>query len=312
MIWFGGAVAAAATVTAESAPGAAADALTASIEQRVNAATEPLLTPGLALPSATAYRDRVRTEIWTEVWPDAAGKAETRTVTGELWTATIQASLDQHKAVFLPGRAAPYYLDRPIVLSSGCRLLADPRAEIRLKPGTSTCMVRNEHVAGFQDRPVPADLQPDTDILIQGCIWTTLATMPGQDNGNARGRADSTDSVPGCHGVILLQNVQRAVIRILQRYLAPEETTRAAPRPGSPTIRRTTRVNPGADGDSNHGRAHSNPHRRRAGSRGDALRHRQQGRRAGRRRLRAGRQRAGHGDDHSGARRLGLGEECRE
>jgi hypothetical protein len=215
MIWFGGAVAAAATVTAESAPGAAADALTASIEQRVNAATEPLLTPGLALPSATAYRDRVRTEIWTEVWPDAAGKAETRTVTGELWTATIQASLDQHKAVFLPGRAAPYYLDRPIVLSSGCRLLADPRAEIRLKPGTSTCMVRNEHVAGFQDRPVPADLQPDTDILIQGGIWTTLATMPGQNNGNGRGRADSTDSVPGCHGVILLQNVQRAVVRDL-------------------------------------------------------------------------------------------------
>ena len=215
MIWLGVMVAAAAAGIAAPANAVAADALTASIEQRVNASTGPLLTPGLALPSATAYRDRVRTESWTEVWPDAAGKAETRTVTGELWTAAIQASIDQHKAVFLPGREAPYYLDGPIVLRSGCRLIADAKAEIRLKPGTSTCMVRNEHVVGFQDRPVPADLLPDTDILIQGGIWTPLATMPGQNNGNGRGRADSTDSVPGCHGVILLQNVQRMVVRNL-------------------------------------------------------------------------------------------------
>ena len=37
-------------------------------------------------------------------------------------------------------------------------------------------MVRNENVAGFADQPVPADTKPDTDIAIEGGIWTTLAT----------------------------------------------------------------------------------------------------------------------------------------
>ncbi|MCX6970699.1 MAG: hypothetical protein NTV93_11210 [Verrucomicrobia bacterium] len=152
---------------------------------------------------------------WTEVWPDADGKPQKRDVVGELWNAAIQVALDQSGGVRLPKQDQPYYLDRPIILRSGQHLVADPLAEIRLKPGTNTCMVRNEQIVGFQDRAVPADLQPDHDIVIQGGIWTTLATMPSESNGNNRGRADADDSVPGCHGVILLQNVERVVVRDL-------------------------------------------------------------------------------------------------
>ncbi|OGV62439.1 MAG: hypothetical protein A3K19_33305 [Lentisphaerae bacterium RIFOXYB12_FULL_65_16] len=208
MIWLGVMLAAATAAAGDNA-------LAASVENRVRAATEPLLAAPPASPSAVDFHDQVRPGTWTEVWPGADGKSETRTVNGEIWTAAIQAALDRHKSVFLPAREQPYYLDAPIVLSSGCRLLADAKAEIRLKPGTNTCMVRNAHVAGFQDRPVPAELQPDTDIFIQGGVWTTLATTPRESNGNRRGRADSKDSIPGCHGVILLQNVQRVVVRDL-------------------------------------------------------------------------------------------------
>ena len=60
-------------------------------------------------------------------------------------------------------------------MKSGQKLTADAKAEIRLKPGTNTCMVRNENIVGFADKPVPEDTQPDTDITIEGGIWTTLA-----------------------------------------------------------------------------------------------------------------------------------------
>lgn len=205
MIWLGMMVAASGVTVAGSG------ALAESIRLRVSAATEQLVPP----PAVPARAELVRTASWTEVWPDAAGKPEARVVTGEIWTAAIQATLDEHRSVFLPARSTPYYLDAPLVLRSGYRLLADPHAEIRLRPGINTCMVRNEHIAGFQDRPVPAELQPDRDILVQGGTWTTLATLPGESNGNQRGRADAADSVPGCHGVILLQNVERVAVRNL-------------------------------------------------------------------------------------------------
>lgn len=197
----------------------AGDALAKQIRQRVETATSGVLERVADAREKAAkaqdFKDLVTTGQWTEVWPGKDGKPETREVTGEVWNAAIQAALGKSGGVILPKQDNPYYLDGPIVLKPGQFLIADPDAEIRLKPGSNTCMVRNEHVVGFQDRPVPAELQPDTDILIQGGIWTTLATMPGQSNGNGSGRADVTDSVPGCHGVILLQNVQRVVVRNL-------------------------------------------------------------------------------------------------
>ena len=49
---------------------------------------------------------------------------------------------------------------------------------------------------------MPADLQPDTDIHIEGGIWTTLATTVSS-NGNELGRSSKENPVFGTHGVIL-------------------------------------------------------------------------------------------------------------
>jgi hypothetical protein len=98
----------------------------------------------------------LRTETWTENWPNASGATETRTVTAEVWTQAFQADLDADGKLHIPARDEPYYLDGPIVMKSGQKLTADAKAEIRLKPGTNTCMVRNEHIIGFADKPVPA------------------------------------------------------------------------------------------------------------------------------------------------------------
>lgn len=159
------------------------------------------------------FRPLVRTATWVEKWPGRDGRLEARQVTGELWTEALQAALDRQGSVRIPARNQPYYLDAPIVLRSGQSLFADPAAEIRLQPGTGTCMVRNERLAGFASAPVPAGLEPDTDLLVEGGIWTTLATAPAETNGNARGASAKAQPVPGTHGVILLQNVRRATVR---------------------------------------------------------------------------------------------------
>ncbi|MFM9148005.1 MAG: alpha/beta hydrolase fold domain-containing protein, partial [Verrucomicrobiota bacterium] len=169
--------------------------------------------PVLAAKKLSDLQSLVRKETWNEQWPDASGKAEARKVTSEVWTQAMQASLDAQGTLHIPARPQPYYLDGPLVLKSGQKLSADPTAEIRLKPGTSTCMVRNEHIVGFADKPVLEDTQPDTDITIEGGIWTTLANGAKDNNGNQRGASSKKNPVPGTHGVILLHNVRNVTVR---------------------------------------------------------------------------------------------------
>ena len=100
------------------------------------------------------------------------------------------------------------------MLPSGATIVADPEAEIRLVPGVNTCIVRNANLVGFATGPVPADTQPNTDISIEGGIWsTTLATTPDAPQGNVRGGSGRKPPVPGAHGVILLHNVRRVRVR---------------------------------------------------------------------------------------------------
>ena len=169
------------------------------------------------IPSAkklSDFQQLVRTETWTEKWPDASGKAETRNVTAELWTQAMQATLDAQGTLHIPARAQPYYLDGPLVLKSGQKLSADPTAEIRLKPDSNTCLVRNKHVVTLNTKPAPADLALDTDITIEGGIWTTLATAVA-NHGNERGQSSKANPAFGTHGVILLQNVRRISVKNL-------------------------------------------------------------------------------------------------
>jgi len=163
----------------------------------------PLASLQAAVRPLSDFQNLVHAESWIENRPDAVGQSESRTVTAEVWTKAMQAVLDAQNTVHIPARAQPYYLDEPLVLKSGQKLTADPNAEIRLKPGCNTCMVRNEHIVGFADQSVPADTKPDTDITIEGGIWTTLPTGDKAANGNMRGASSKQNPVPGTHGVTL-------------------------------------------------------------------------------------------------------------
>jgi acetyl esterase/lipase len=170
--------------------------------------------PTLAVRKLSDFQHLVRSEKWTERWPDASGNAETRDVTAEVWTQAMQATLDAQGTLHIPAREKPYYLDGPLVLKSGHTLSADPSAEIRLKPGSNTCMVRNEQVIALNAQPVPSDLQLDTHITIGGGIWTTLATAVAH-HGNERGQSAKVNPAFGTHGVILLQNVRGVTVKNL-------------------------------------------------------------------------------------------------
>ena len=172
----------------------------------------PLDGVSAAEQSLSSFHSLIRSETWTENWPDASSKVETRIVAAEVWTQAVQAALDAHGEVHIPAREQPYYLDGPLILKSGQKLTADPKAEIRLTPGCNTCMVRNEHVVTMNKKPVPADLPLDTDISIEGGIWTTLANEVST-NGNERGHSSKENPVFGTHGVILLQNVRRVLVK---------------------------------------------------------------------------------------------------
>ena len=161
---------------------------------------------------ASAFVSLVRPGQWSEQWLTSAGQPEVRQVHGEIWNDAIQAALARSETVHLARRADPYYLDGPIVLKSGQTFQADPEAEIRLKPGTNTCMVRNEHLVGFAEGPVQSGLEPDDGIVVTGGIWTSLGNGVKGANGNVRGFSSRRDPVPGTHGVILLQNVRHVTV----------------------------------------------------------------------------------------------------
>lgn len=152
-------------------------------------------------------------ETWIEKWPDKDGQLQSITVTAEVWREAFQKDLDADGHLHIPAREKPYYLDGPIILKSGQKLIADPDAEIRLKPGTNTCLVRNERVATLNTEPVPAEQPLDQDITIEGGIWTTLAVSRAESNGNLRGSSSKEAPVFGTHGVILLQNVRGVSVK---------------------------------------------------------------------------------------------------
>jgi hypothetical protein len=196
-------------------PGSPADELAKQIEEHVERSLSPSMGSPTKRGSVAEFERLAVNASWKEVWPGAGGKEVTRTVTTKIWNAPIQAALAKHGSVFLPKRDKPYYINNPIVLKSEQRLYAAPAAEIRLVPGTNTCMVRNEHVINGQDRPIPDDANPDTQILVEGGIWTTLATGPEQSNANEQGWPARKETAIHCHGVILLSNVRRVAVRNL-------------------------------------------------------------------------------------------------
>jgi hypothetical protein len=195
--------------TAASPSDALASQIAEHVAEHVN--TGPTTGP---LPDVSEFGGLVSTSTWSEIWPNAAGADVSVSVTSGIWNNAIQTTLNKYGAVYLPKKDSPYYIDNPIILKSGQRLTAAPDAEIRLAPNASTCMVRNQNMISGQNGALPAQ-KTDSNIIVEGGIWTTLATSSTQFNGNGGGNSDRSNTIPGCHGVVAMNNVDGLVARNL-------------------------------------------------------------------------------------------------
>ena len=192
---------------------AAREQLAEEIASRVSAATGNAAQLCGKAMKIRADVSKVRSGEWNEVWPDANGMATNRVV-GEIWTDAIQAAIDAHGAVYVPARGKPYYLDSPIVLSSGQAFVADKNAEFRLVPGVDMCLLRNRTVVGMDPDSLEIPSVPyDRGIYVEGGIWTSLLTTPNERNGNFWGHVSKTKPVHGCYGAFVFNHVRGLVVR---------------------------------------------------------------------------------------------------
>ncbi len=203
-------------LTAVACAGNVNDARRKALVRSIEDAVRPLKAASPHKPVMIArYKDLVTTSRWKERWPGEGGDMKTVAVTAEIWTAAIQACLDKHDSVRVPHRDKPYYIDAPLVLKTGNHLAVESGTEMRLKPGSNTCMVRNRHVVDGQHGAVVLGAGADADITIEGGIWSTLATTVSEYNGNVRGGSVSSGRPLGSHGTIMISNARRVVVRDL-------------------------------------------------------------------------------------------------
>jgi hypothetical protein len=130
-----------------------------------------LFVPLAALHAAEGL---LRTEMWTENWPNASGAMETRTVTAEVWTQAMQAALDADGKLHIPAREKPYCLDGPLILKSGQKLTAGPnpmsgfislRAQISRRFPSRPRVELPSHPSSFRIQPSFAPRSPQTPSL---------------------------------------------------------------------------------------------------------------------------------------------------
>ncbi len=164
-----------------------------------------------AIESVSQYANLVKVETWQQAWDaEARAMGAPHTVSGSIWSEAIERCLAEHGEVYIPRFEEPIYIDRPIVLSSGNRLVVHPETEMRLKVGrVGTCMLHNAGVVLGKDHLIQMCAGADQDILIEGGIWS-------DQNNEGRGRGgefDQDGTMPGSMGTILLHNVERAAMR---------------------------------------------------------------------------------------------------
>lgn len=205
-------------------PGLTGNSNKFKIEQQINAKLN-YLTKGKRLSAnkkeaicILKYKHLVQTSTWIEKRLDTSGNEIRIEVTGEIWTNAINEAIKDSKHVYIPAREKPYYLDNPLILYSGSVLEADTAAELRLKPGTNTCMVRNNNIIDGQMSDIEHISVPDSNIVVTGGKWTTLCVRKGIDNGNYLGRSSKADFVYGTNGVFLFSNISGLKISKIQLF----------------------------------------------------------------------------------------------
>ncbi len=87
-----------------------------------------------------------------------------------VWTKAFQQAVNEHEIVIIPAKEEPYLLDGTVVIPSNRYVFAEDGAVIRLKEGTKTLMLRNEHPVDGTHYVVK-ETSRDENITIEGGLW---------------------------------------------------------------------------------------------------------------------------------------------
>ena len=122
----------------------------------------------------------------------------------EIWTAALQAAIDEHSSVVIPRSETPYFIDKTIVVPSNRRILADTAAHIKKVPRMKTLLMRNLHVHDGTHARISGD-DRDSNISISGGIWED--TDPARELHH--GLFDEENSMPGINACFFFNNLEK-------------------------------------------------------------------------------------------------------
>lgn len=128
----------------------------------------------------------------------------------EIWTDAIQAALREQKAIYIPKKDEPYYMDGSVIIPSGRHIRADENAVIRQLEGIKVLMFRNEHTVDGTDCP-PDGKDRDSDISITGGRWEESWTF--RAGYGKSGMYDENRSFYGVSTCMLFNNIESLSLR---------------------------------------------------------------------------------------------------
>lgn len=130
---------------------------------------------------------------------------------GKIWSEAFSFALKNYDKIIIP--AGKYYTDKSFVVPSNREIIADKNAEIILRKGVKSLLLRNENVIDGSDKPIPRTAVKDENISITGGIWE-------EENDERLGYGESgcfdeNNSMVGVSTCFLFSNVKNVTLKNL-------------------------------------------------------------------------------------------------
>ena len=137
------------------------------------------------------------------------------TKTVKVWSDAINKALLENKHVYIPDMGEDIYLEDAIMMRSGYSLKVAENQLLVKCPNTPVTLIRNENLISGVEKKIGLS-NPDSDITVEGGIWSANEPENGFDNGNIRLRVDREHSIEGVFAVMVFSNVVDITIKNLK------------------------------------------------------------------------------------------------
>ncbi|MBQ9163002.1 MAG: hypothetical protein IJX74_06970 [Clostridia bacterium] len=128
----------------------------------------------------------------------------------DIWTDAFEAALAEHEVVVIPASDKPYRIDKPVIIPSNRKIIAEDGANIRLARESRTQMMRNERTVDGTHYPIK-DVTRAENITIIGGLWEHENESRGGYGKNCC--YDENNSIPGVSSVMFFENLDHLTLK---------------------------------------------------------------------------------------------------